>query len=327
MMNASGRWNRLGGAAVVLALAMAAAACSDGQSPVSPAAAGPGSLSATDGQNNGDLRYKATISPVTTSSGASTAFTLDVINCTEGQCGANNASGSNQTLGYAEIAVPSGFGTPATLAVTARNATTNAAVAKTWTVNFAAGVISVRATQGNQRIGVGEKVSITFTSTAPSACTSYTWNTQAWKADDKADEFVQVGAEPQVAVEGCSSGCTYGQGYWKNHEEFWPVSSLTLGSVSYTKTQLLSILNQPANPGNGLVTLAYQLIAAKLNVANGADATAVAAAIVAADALIGSLEIPPVGGDSLEPSAVGALKDALENYNTGVTGPGACGVE
>lgn len=32
-------------------------------------------------------------------------------------------------------------------------------------------------------------------------------------------------------------------GYWKNHPEAWPVSSLKLGTVSYTKTQLLQILN------------------------------------------------------------------------------------
>ena len=63
--------------------------------------------------------------------------------------------------------------------------------------------------------------------------------------------------------------CVHSQGYWKNHPSAWPVSSVRLGNIIYTKTQALAILNQPAG-GNGLVSLAHQLIAAKLNVAAGA---------------------------------------------------------
>ena len=37
--------------------------------------------------------------------------------------------------------------------------------------------------------------------------------------------------------------CTYTQGYWKNHAEAWPVSTLTLGNTSYNKSQLLGIFN------------------------------------------------------------------------------------
>src|SRR5262249_43198014 len=85
----------------------------------------------------------------------------------------------------------------------------------------------------------------------------------------------------------CTLGCVLGHGYWKNHDSAWPVSSLTLGTVTYTKAQLLSILSQPVR-GNGLVSLAYQLIAARLNLASGAQATpAVLQAITDANALIG----------------------------------------
>jgi hypothetical protein len=106
------------------------------------------------------------------------------------------------------------------------------------------------------------------------------------------------------------------QGYWKNHPDDWPVTSLTLGTVTYTKTELLSILDtEPA--GNGLIQLAHQLIAAKLNVANGATSTS---AIGDADALIGDLVIPPVGSGYLDPSATSPLIDALSDYN------GACEV-
>ena len=91
------------------------------------------------------------------------------------------------------------------------------------------------------------------------------------------------------------------QGYWKNNAEAWPVSSLTLGSGSYTQSELLQILNSPV-AGNGLISLAHQLIAAKLNVASGANASAIASTIAAADALIGGLVVPPVGAGSLAPS-------------------------
>ncbi len=50
-------------------------------------------------------------------------------------------------------------------------------------------------------------------------------------------------------------------------------------------------------------------------------------AIAAADALIGGLVIPPVGGGTLAPSATGALTTTLDNYNQGITGPGHCGDE
>ncbi len=127
-----------------------------------------------------------------------------------------------------------------------------------------------------------------------------------------------------VTVNTKALGCTLTQGYWKNHESAWTVSSLMLGTVNYTKTQLLSIFGQPVK-GNGLVSLAHQLIAAKLNIASGATAdSATAQAISDADALIGSLVVPPVGSGKLSTSQVSALVTALDNFNTGVTGPGHC---
>jgi hypothetical protein len=132
---------------------------------------------------------------------------------------------------------------------------------------------------------------------------------------------------------GCPENCTLTQGYWKTHgpegcatgnnTNEWPVTSLTLGTVSYTDLQLCSILNTPA-AGNGLVALAHQLIAAKLNIAKGADGTAAAQCIADADALIGGLVVPPVGTGSLAPSATSALIFCLTNYNEGLTGPGHC---
>ena len=112
-------------------------------------------------------------------------------------------------------------------------------------------------------------------------------------------------------------GCTFTQGYWKNHPEAWPVDTLMLGTVSYNQTELLSIFDQPV-VGNGLISLAHQLIAAKLNAANGAFVpTGVATAIADADTLIGALVVPPVGSGYLAPSATSALTTTLDTYNKG----------
>jgi len=128
-------------------------------------------------------------------------------------------------------------------------------------------------------------------------------------------------------------GCTFTQGYWKTHgpvgcaagnnTDTWPVNSLQLGTVTYTDLQLCSILNTPAG-GNGLLALAHQLVAAKLNIANGADGSAIAQSIADADALIGGLVIPPVGSGSLSTAATSTLVTSLTNYNEGLTGPGHC---
>jgi hypothetical protein len=130
---------------------------------------------------------------------------------------------------------------------------------------------------------------------------------------------------------GHDEGCTFTQGYWKTHGPIptgnnvneWPVTSLTLGTVSYTDLELQSIFDTPA-AGNGLIALAHQLIAAKLNVANGADDSDVASAIAAADALIGGLVVPPVGAGSLSSSATSSLTGTLASFNEGAIGPGHC---
>lgn len=108
-------------------------------------------------------------------------------------------------------------------------------------------------------------------------------------------------------------GCVLGQGYWKNHPAQWPVTQLQLGTVTYNQQQLLSILNQPVR-GNGLISLAYQEIAAKLNIASGADASCIQQTLASADTLIGDLVIPPIGNGFLPPTP---LERTLDQYNEG----------
>lgn len=117
--------------------------------------------------------------------------------------------------------------------------------------------------------------------------------------------------------------CARTQGYWKNHPEAWPVRTLQLGTRTYTQAELLAIFRTPVR-GNGLVSLAHQLIAAKLNVAaNGAaPPPGVADAIAEADALIGSRVVPPIGNGFLSPAAVSDLVRRLTFFNeTGFSFP------
>jgi kumamolisin len=83
--------------------------------------------------------------------------------------------------------------------------------------------------------------------------------------------------------------CPMQVGFWTNHAGAWPVHSLTLGSQSYTQAELLTILNTPVGSGGGAdasLMLATELIATKLDIANGSDATPVSATIADADQLL-----------------------------------------
>jgi hypothetical protein len=119
------------------------------------------------------------------------------------------------------------------------------------------------------------------------------------------------------------SGCVRSQGYWKNHPDAWPVTSLMLGNVTYDQQQLLDILHQPVR-GNGLLILAHQEIAAKLNIANGADGSCIAQTLADADALIGDLVVPPVGDGYLRPRDASPLAEVLDQYNEGMLCAPSC---
>ena len=124
-------------------------------------------------------------------------------------------------------------------------------------------------------------------------------------------------------------GCTLTQGGYKNHFNSkllnLPTGGLTLGTVFYTNTQLNQILQNNAVGGNGLISLAHQLITAELNIFYGAMPPAqVSTAIVEANQLIGSRVIPPLGTGFLSPSTTSALETILDNFNNGLSGPPHC---
>jgi hypothetical protein len=113
----------------------------------------------------------------------------------------------------------------------------------------------------------------------------------------------------------CPGVGTFTIGYWKNHLEDWPVTSLTIGGVTYNQIQLLGILRN-ANSKDATYMLAAQLVGAKLNVANGADSSSIATTIANADAFLTS---HPLGSNPRNADRDYALdlKDALDSFNNG----------
>ncbi len=76
--------------------------------------------------------------------------------------------------------------------------------------------------------------------------------------------------EAYLTCECMPTTCMYTPGYWKNHEEYWPVTELTVGCVEYSQSQLLRILDMPTR-GDLTIKMFHHLLAAKLNVLYGAD--------------------------------------------------------
>lgn len=91
-----------------------------------------------------------------------------------------------------------------------------------------------------------------------------------------------------------------------------------LGNVNYNQQQLLDIFDEPV-AGNCLISLAHQLIAAKLNIANGAPHDCIDQTITEVDQLIGDLVVPPIGNGFLECNISGYI-EALTSFNEGTSG-------
>lgn len=203
-----------------------------------------------------------------------------------------------------------------------------------WAENPDVGACSIIDVAGSDvlscNVGVldaGASFSVTVEATTnPAVCDVVLANTATVEVGNKLT--LTASASISVTCPPSDDGCTRTQGFWKTHyPEAWPAAVLsggmTLGSVTYTAAQLQAIFTQPVR-GNGLISLSHQLIAAKLNLGSGADASGIQSAINAADALIGGLVVPPVGTGSLAPSTTSALNTALTNFNEGLTGPGHC---
>lgn len=111
----------------------------------------------------------------------------------------------------------------------------------------------------------------------------------------------------------CDTVCHYTPGYWKTHPDAWPAGSLEIGGVPYSMEYLMmNVLWVPVQ-GDATMILAKHLIAAKLNMMNGAG-DSIHDVIMEADAY---LSTHPIGSkpSGSEKCYVIALKDMLEAYN------------
>jgi hypothetical protein len=82
---------------------------------------------------------------------------------------------------------------------------------------------------------------------------------------------------------------------------------MSLGDISYTGNQILSILQKQPN-GNGLIILAHQLITAKLNnVCNGDWGLA--------DSVFIGKTVPPVGSSTVTANTVAGMVANLHGIN------------
>jgi hypothetical protein len=129
---------------------------------------------------------------------------------------------------------------------------------------------------------------------------------------------------------GSGGSCTFTQGYWKNHPDAWPVTSLTIGGVTYSEADLLAIFAMDPGSDASLI-LAHQLIAAMLNQAAAANPpAAVTQALGSAQAWMaankdadGRLPYGTPPGSAAANQAT-ALSSTLDSFNNGLAGVPHC---
>jgi hypothetical protein len=134
-----------------------------------------------------------------------------------------------------------------------------------------------------------------------------------------------------------TTGCTLTQGYWKTHSVYGPAAkadptwNLVGGpdaSFFLSGQTWLQVFNTSPSGGNVYYILAHQYEAAKLNILNGASSTsAVDAAIATAESFFGTYTPAQAGALAKTSSARQAALAAattLDNYNSGLIGPGHC---
>jgi hypothetical protein len=136
-------------------------------------------------------------------------------------------------------------------------------------------------------------------------------------------------------------GCTYSKGYWKNHAGFGPQedkissllpiwlgdaggsNSLLVGSASIAVEVLSHKICDKSS--NGFTKLYAQLLAAKLNIANGASDSDIAEIIALADGFLASHSCSDWRSlDKDERKTVLDWMGTLDDYNNGRIGPGNC---
>jgi hypothetical protein len=124
--------------------------------------------------------------------------------------------------------------------------------------------------------------------------------------------------------------CTYSQGYWKTHSKYGPAphddawDNIGEDTPFFMSGQSwYQVLNTPPMGGNAYYILAHQYIAARLNIENGADGSAVSAALNWAEDFFNQYTPEDDLDKEVRDQAL-MHKDTLDQYNNGLIGPGKC---
>jgi hypothetical protein len=105
-------------------------------------------------------------------------------------------------------------------------------------------------------------------------------------------------------------------GYWKNHPEAWPVSSITIGEDTYTKAQAIMYMGMP--DGDKTFTMFRAYVAAYLNVQIGNDSSCIASTLTAAYNWLNTYEVGTNVKASSDAWKMGEpLYLTLDAYNNG----------
>lgn len=157
------------------------------------------------------------------------------------------------------------------------------------------------------------------------AINSYDVNTRTATVAVNADYSTVVTFNNVYTPPPPSIGCTYTQGYWKNHSAAGPApyddgwkalaGGLEHNTIFYSSGKTWLALFRTPVRGSAYVSLAHQYMAAKLNVLNGAAApTNVLAALATAESYFGGSSVSITG-----------LASLLDEYNNGRLGTPHCG--
>lgn len=107
-------------------------------------------------------------------------------------------------------------------------------------------------------------------------------------------------------------------GYWKTHPEAWPVTSIVIGGVTYTRTAAINIM-LTAVKGDMSRAMFDQLVATKLNLLLGTTSSCISATVAAADAwMAGHAPGSGVAASSTAWQSISAQYVLLDRYNNGL---------
>ncbi|MGD2080332.1 MAG: hypothetical protein PVJ36_04275 [Nitrospirota bacterium] len=134
-------------------------------------------------------------------------------------------------------------------------------------------------------------------------------------------------ADLAFALYGEESQCTLTPGYWKNHEDTW--IGIDTSTPFFLSGQSYYEVLWTAPRGNVYYILAHQYIAAELNFLNGADPSSIQTAFDEATQLFNTYTPEVIAaakgkvGQALRDDFT-TLASILDNYNSGLAGPGSC---